>query len=215
MSAKRNPQGFIYVITLACLALSAILFLGGCSSNPEPWEKDYEPNTPAALDYRIKAYEDVIDDDLCVFPDGLYIQAPKWVCEEYGTKGDFALGTYSMAKAGYQHARNMAYLYAVREITRKTSEEIRSLSKAYGSSSGASRDEDIIQGISFKIAKNVQVVKSIVSPNQDVYLLVRAADVEDALEGSRERQLWKQYQAEKAHKELDSKHKEAVMGYSE
>lgn len=206
---KINPllQLVVFVI-LAMVVLPA--FLSGCSSAPEPWDEEYKPDVPAALGYRIEKHAEVVDDEICVFPDGLYVEAPEWVCME--DKSGFAMGTYSMNKTNYQYARNMAYLYAVREVTRKTSEEIRSLAKAYGSSSGggSNTDEEVIQGISFKIAKNVRVVKSIVSPNKDVYLLVRVDDVEDALENSHERAAWRAYKAEQAHKEMDSKYKEAT-----
>lgn len=189
---------------------TAIIGLASCSSKPEPWDEEYKPDVPAALEYRVKKYEETVDDELCVFPDGLYVKAPDWICAE--DKEGFALGTYSMGKTSYQYARNMAYLYAVREVTRKTSEEIRSLVKAYGTSAGGgdTQDEEVIQGISFKIASNVRVMRSVVSPNRDVYILVRVGNVEDALEGSKERMLWKAYRAKKANDELDAKYKEAT-----
>lgn len=197
---------------ISAILVIATVALPGCSSSPEPWDEDYKPDVPAALDYRIKKHEEIVDDDLCVFPDGLYVEAPEWICME--DKEGFALGTYQMGtgRVAYQYARNMAYLYAVREVTRKTSEEIRSMVKAYGTSAGGgdTQDEEVIQGISFKIANNVRVIKSIVSPNRDVYLLVRVGNVEDALEGSKERMMWKAYRAKKANEELDAKYREAT-----
>lgn len=187
----------------AVVVIGILLWLTGCSSTPE--EVALEQN------------EKVINKDICVYPDGGFIEAPEWICAEKGPLE--AVGQYSIKGAGYQHARNMAFTQASREIAATVQSEIRSMMKSYTGVTGEEgktvadhQDEDVIKVLTFQTLKGAHIQDYVISPNKDLYVFVSVKDIPDMPSGidNRGAMMWQQFKASQAHKELDKEYSDYV-----
>ena len=183
----------------AIAVISVLLLLGGCSSSPE--EVSMEMN------------KKVINREICVYPDGGYTEAPLWICSKKGTME--SVGQYSVKGAGYQHARNMAYTQALREIATNVKTDLRSMMKSYtgvtgkeGATTATHDDEDVIQNFTFQTLKGAHVEEYVISPNKDLYVLVTVGEVPDMPDGIAGGQavMWQQFKAKQAHEELNKEY---------
>lgn len=187
----------------AAVVIAALVWLAGCSSTPEDVAKEQN--------------DKIINKDICVYPDGGFMEAPEWICAEKGPLE--AVGQYSIKGAGYQHARNMAFTQASREIAATVQTEMRSMMKTYTGVTGKEgetvadhQDEDVIKALTFQTLKGAHIQDYVISPNKDLYVLVSVKEIPDMPSGISNNGaiLWQQFKAAQAHKELDKEYQNYV-----
>lgn len=185
----------------AIAVIGALLFLAGCSSTPE--EVSEEMN------------KKIIAKEICVYPDGGYTEAPGWICSNKGPME--SVGQYSIKNAGYQHARNMAYTQALREIASNVNADIRSMIKNYtgvtgtdGATTANHADEDVIKNFTFQVLKGAHIEDYIISPKKDLYVLVKIGEVPDMPSNIGNAKMWQEFKAKQAHDELDREYEKFI-----
>ena len=201
VSQEKKPSGVQIMkninVAKAIVVIGTLLLLGGCSSTPE--EVNMEMN------------KKVISKEVCVYPDGGYTEAPEWICSKKNAME--SVGQYNIKGAGYQHARNMAYTQALREIASNVKADIRSMMKSYTGVTGSNgetvanhADEDVIKNFTFQVLKGAHIEDYVISPNKDLYVLVTVGEVKDMPESGYQGKLWQEFKAKQAHDELDKEY---------
>lgn len=178
---------------LSLVLLTATLLLGGCETTPEKVQAPEMKNE--------------------------FADAPKWVLMPEMEGGLSAVGSAKMSKAGIQFTRTSALANARDELARQMSVKVKNLVKNFTQSTGIG-DDETVEKVTSTVSK--QVAKQVlsgskqkdmwISPSNELFVLVildpaaAAEAVKQSVETSykNEKALWQQFQAKKAHDELES-----------
>ncbi len=149
---------------------------------------------------------------------GEYANAPAWVLDASLEGGLAALGIAEIGPAGMQFARNEAMANGRSELARMINVKVKDLTKNFTQQTGIG-DETTVEKVSSQVTKQVtdqalqgSKAKSIwVSPKNNLHILMVIDSemvknyVKESVETSykNDQALWQQFQAKKAHEELD------------
>lgn len=148
-----------------------------------------------------------------------FANAPKWVLDPSMEGGLSAVGSAKMGKAEMSFYRTKAMANARDELARIMSVKVKNLVKNFTQTTGIG-DDETVDTVSAQVSKQVakqtltgSKQKDIwISPSKELFVLVvlDPATVAEAVKESvktsykNERALWQQFQAKKAHEELDA-----------
>ncbi|HCW92842.1 MAG TPA: hypothetical protein DHM44_04090 [Flexistipes sinusarabici] len=144
--------------------------------------------------------------------------APSWVINPSMEGSITGLGSAKIGAAGMQFARTEAIAVARDEIARTISVKVKNMFKNFTQATGVG-DEETVDRVAVNVSKQVASqtlsgsvpTKTWVSPCNEYYTLVvlNPGKVEDVVQKNaissfkNERALWQQFQAKKAHEELE------------
>lgn len=181
------------VYSLFTVLAVAVLVMGGCETAPDKVEP------PEMKDE--------------------FANAPKWVLMPEMEGGLSSVGSAKMSKAGIQFTRTSALANARDELARQMNLKVKNLVKNFTQTTGIG-DDETVEKVSSSVSKQVanQVIAGSkqkdmwISPSNELFVLVvldpsaAAEAVKQSIETSykNEQALWQQFQAKKAHEELDS-----------
>ncbi len=149
---------------------------------------------------------------------GELADAPKWVLDPTMEGGLSAVGSAKIGKAGMQFSKTKAMANGRDELARIMSIKVKNMVKNFTQSTGIG-DDETVDTVSSQVSKQVtnQTLTGSrqkdlwISPGQELFVLVvlDPATVAEAVKESvqtsykNEKALWQQFQAKKAHEELD------------
>ncbi|MBE9504319.1 MAG: LPP20 family lipoprotein [Proteobacteria bacterium] len=148
-----------------------------------------------------------------------FANAPKWVLDPSMEGGLSAVGSAKLGKAGLQFTRTEALANGRDELARIMSVKVKNLVKNFTQTTGIG-DAETVDKVASQVSKQVanQTLNGSkqkdlwISPSKELFVLVVldpaavAKAVQENVQTSlrNEQALWQQFQAKKAHDELDS-----------
>ncbi|MFQ5561334.1 MAG: LPP20 family lipoprotein [Nitrospinota bacterium] len=175
-----------------CLVGFTVGFFGGCSSKTAQVDSD-----------TLK---------------GEFKNAPNWVLSSDMEGGLSAVGSAKIGNAGMAFAKTEAMTLGRDEISRQMNVKVKSLVKNFTQVTGIG-DDEVVDKVSSQVSK--QVVKQVlsgskqknlwISPSNELYVLVVVdpSIIKETIKNSvatsykNDEALWQQFQAKKAHEDLD------------
>ncbi|MFQ5560055.1 MAG: LPP20 family lipoprotein [Nitrospinota bacterium] len=144
--------------------------------------------------------------------------APEWVLDPSVEGGIASVGSAKIGKAGIQFARTEALANGRDEIARQITVKVKNLVKSFTQVTGIG-DDQVVDKVSSQVSKQVssEVItgskqKNLwISPSNElfIFVVVDPGIIKEAVKNSvqssykNEKALWQQFQAKKAHEELD------------